>query len=75
MSIAIKKPNNLLSSIKRAVVLFQIRRLDRQYLQLNHDLDWQEEALKAVIQHGHHCRSALLLRRQVLRSQFQRLEG
>ncbi|CAN5883357.1 hypothetical protein BH11PSE12_BH11PSE12_18450 [soil metagenome] len=75
MSIAIKKPSSLLNSVKRAIVMFQIRRLDRHYIQLNRDLDWQEEALKAVIAHGKHCRIAVLKHRSKLRSRIIELEG
>lgn len=56
----------LINRIKRAVVQFQIHRMNNRYAQLNRDLSWNEDALKALIQHRFSCRRAVLTRRAKL---------
>lgn len=65
----------LIKRVKQAVINFQIKCIDRQYIRLNHDINWYEKALDDGREYAIRCRSALLQQRSALKMKIRNLEN
>ncbi|MFZ6655637.1 hypothetical protein [Undibacterium sp. TJN19] len=75
MNITASNNQSFTNRVKRTFVAFLIRRLDRQYQQLNKDLDWLDDELKRSTEAAKQSRIELLKRRSKLRVQLIDLGG
>jgi len=65
----------LINRIQTAIILFQIRCIDRRYIRLNNDVCYYEQALIENEEAARKIRAALLRKRSELRIKFYRLEN
>lgn len=65
----------ILTSLRRIWIAYQIWRIDRQYLKLNRHYGWYEGALKDAQTDVKRQRVAMMIRRQNLRREMRSMEG
>ncbi|MFZ3004175.1 MAG: hypothetical protein WA071_27935 [Undibacterium umbellatum] len=75
MNITAPRKDGLMVRVKRTAICLLIRMLDRQYIQLNKDLNWLEDELKRSKKAAEQSRITLLKRRSRLRVQLIDLGG